>query len=215
MDGLSPLRKGFDPAAYALSLPIGVGGRPGAAARFKQLVESEGRSSWLPPVNYDPARLTTLAMTGVTALVRATAFAMEQTRHHLSGSGYRPLAAGSRPDPYQQRGALRPGLPLPQPSAGRCALLQRRPLYRPAGNDRHRYRRADRRSFPGLGRRGHATTPWICTTSTAGPITAAGRTWRKAARRCWSSITAIAWPSSAATPRAADLPRPAPGARAR
>jgi poly-gamma-glutamate synthesis protein (capsule biosynthesis protein) len=32
----------------------------------------------LPPANWDPARLTTLAMTGVTALVRATAFTMRR-----------------------------------------------------------------------------------------------------------------------------------------
>ncbi|GAB4582146.1 MAG: hypothetical protein Fur0022_49030 [Anaerolineales bacterium] len=55
VDGQSPLRKGFDPAAYPLTALVR------AAAP-----------------NYDPGKLTVVAMTGVTALVRATAFAMEQ-----------------------------------------------------------------------------------------------------------------------------------------
>ncbi|MEN8172806.1 MAG: CapA family protein [Chloroflexota bacterium] len=64
VDGISPIQKGFIPSDYALTMPISViGGAPG----------------WLqiPNSNRDPDKLTTLAMTGVTALVRATAFTME------------------------------------------------------------------------------------------------------------------------------------------
>ena len=70
VDGQSPLRKDFDPTLYPLIIPI-------------SLVTGSGQpvhapTSWLPASNRDPSRLTTLAMTGVTALVRATAFTMEQ-----------------------------------------------------------------------------------------------------------------------------------------
>ena len=67
VDGLSPLRREFDPAAYALAVPISLqGGQlPGAAA------------DWLPATNRDPAKLTVVALTGVTALVRGTASLME------------------------------------------------------------------------------------------------------------------------------------------
>ncbi len=64
LDGNSPLRNDFDAATYPLM------------ARFTL------QSSNLPPLNFptinrDPAKLTTLLMTGVTALVRATANKME------------------------------------------------------------------------------------------------------------------------------------------
>lgn len=66
VDGQSPLRKDFDPAAYSLTVPVVVESRrqPGALV--------------VPASNRDPGRLTTVALTGVTALVRATAFTMEQ-----------------------------------------------------------------------------------------------------------------------------------------
>ena len=69
VDGQSPLRKDFDPAAYPLVAPISLSGGAGA---------SPTDTAWILASNRDPNRLTTLAMTGVTALVRATAFTMEQ-----------------------------------------------------------------------------------------------------------------------------------------
>ena len=65
IDGLSPIQKDFDPDDYGLTLPISLIGqapiKPGT-----------------PSGNRDPGKMTTLLMTGVTALVRATAFTMEQ-----------------------------------------------------------------------------------------------------------------------------------------
>ena len=55
IDGRSPIRKNFDPDSYPLTVPV-----------------TSVRST-----NYDPSRLTTVIMTGVTALVRATAVTME------------------------------------------------------------------------------------------------------------------------------------------
>jgi hypothetical protein len=71
IDGQSPLRKEFDANSYALSVPITIQGDP-------QLVAVLLENSNLPASNRDPNLLTTVALTGVTALVRATAFTMER-----------------------------------------------------------------------------------------------------------------------------------------
>ncbi len=65
IDGISPIRKDFDITDYELAIPISM---TGAAPELPQL----------PASNRDPGKMTVLAMTGVTALVRATAFTMEQ-----------------------------------------------------------------------------------------------------------------------------------------
>ncbi len=66
IDGISPLHKDFNLTSYELTIPISLrGGTP-----------PEGLV--IPESNRDPNKLTVVAMTGVTALVRATAFAMEQ-----------------------------------------------------------------------------------------------------------------------------------------
>ncbi|PWH13671.1 MAG: hypothetical protein DDG60_09900 [Anaerolineae bacterium] len=67
LDGVSPLRKEFSPASYPLKVTFGLSG-----ADFS-----------LPSTNRDPNRLVTLLMSGVTALVRATALKME-----LNGNTY-------------------------------------------------------------------------------------------------------------------------------
>jgi poly-gamma-glutamate synthesis protein (capsule biosynthesis protein) len=65
IDGISPIQKHFDPQEYTLTVPISLTGnapvKPG-----------------IPLGNRDPEKLTVLVMTGVTALVRATAFTMER-----------------------------------------------------------------------------------------------------------------------------------------
>jgi poly-gamma-glutamate synthesis protein (capsule biosynthesis protein) len=71
IDGQSPVRKNFDISAYPLVIP------------FTLQTSTSLRSLNLPSSNYDPSKLTTVVMTGVTALVRATAFTME-----LKGSTY-------------------------------------------------------------------------------------------------------------------------------
>jgi poly-gamma-glutamate synthesis protein (capsule biosynthesis protein) len=74
VDGQSPLHKDFDPAAYPLSVPVSLLGEQSLA----EVVTSVYGAAMLPASNRDPQRLTVLAMTGVTALVRATAYAMER-----------------------------------------------------------------------------------------------------------------------------------------
>lgn len=67
VDGQSPVRKEFDLQAYTLSVPVSLDGDPGLVSKVK--LE-------LPASNRDPNKLTTLVMTGVTALVRGTSNTM-------------------------------------------------------------------------------------------------------------------------------------------
>ncbi|MBP6473352.1 MAG: CapA family protein [Chloroflexi bacterium] len=71
LDGISPLDKAFDPAGYPLTVPFGVSGAETAVNSFL--------AAWNQPTsNYQPDKFTRIALTGVTALVRATAYNMEQ-----------------------------------------------------------------------------------------------------------------------------------------
>jgi hypothetical protein len=70
VDGQSPLAKTFDPGVYGLAVSFGLHGEGPEAGPL--------RADWLgPSTNRDPARLTRVAMSGVTALGRATAYQME------------------------------------------------------------------------------------------------------------------------------------------
>jgi hypothetical protein len=71
VDGLSPIHKDFDPANYQLKIPISLNGNPELVALIKSNFE-------IQVTNLDPHKMTIVAMTGVTALVRATAYEMEQ-----------------------------------------------------------------------------------------------------------------------------------------
>ena len=71
IDGQSPIRKNFDISSYPLVLNI----------------DSENTES----SNYDPSKLTTVIMTGVTALVRATAYTMELKSVTYPGERVRDL----------------------------------------------------------------------------------------------------------------------------
>ena len=78
VDGQSPLRKEFDPAKYPLAVPISLNGDPTLAAAIYSLHGPQSSAPLAPTSNRDPGKLTTVVMTGVTALVRATAYTMEQ-----------------------------------------------------------------------------------------------------------------------------------------
>ena len=71
VDGISPLHKDFVLDNYRLTIPISLNSDPNRLA----LIES---NFMIPPSNRDAQKLTLVAMTGVTALVRATAFTMER-----------------------------------------------------------------------------------------------------------------------------------------
>jgi poly-gamma-glutamate synthesis protein (capsule biosynthesis protein) len=76
IDGISPLHKDFDLNAYPLKIPISISGDP-------DLIELVNKNFPIPFSNRDPNKFTIVAMTGVTALVRATAYTME-----LQGNTY-------------------------------------------------------------------------------------------------------------------------------
>ncbi|HEY9087799.1 MAG TPA: CapA family protein [Anaerolineaceae bacterium] len=68
VDDQSPIDKGFDADAYPLTIRFGLSEtEPGSAAKIV-----------LPATNRDPEKMTVILMTGVTALVRATAVKMEK-----------------------------------------------------------------------------------------------------------------------------------------
>ena len=72
--GSSPLEKDFDPNAFPLTFKFVLTLAQADASEnpdLQSLIES------LPLTNRDPGKMTTLVMTGVTALVRATAYKME------------------------------------------------------------------------------------------------------------------------------------------
>jgi poly-gamma-glutamate synthesis protein (capsule biosynthesis protein) len=70
VDGLSPVRKDFNASDYALAVPISISGDQRYVSLYSQGI--------VPGGNRDAGKLTTLMMTGVTALVRATAWTMER-----------------------------------------------------------------------------------------------------------------------------------------
>ena len=70
LDGQSPIRKDFNRDEYPLIASFGISGDPEVAEQVSGTLD-------LPFSNYDPNKLTTLVMTGVTALTRATAWKME------------------------------------------------------------------------------------------------------------------------------------------
>lgn len=80
IDGQSPVRKDFDPLNYELTIPFSVAG--------EGLIQPDRIGLLL--TNRDSSKLTTVDMTGVTAMVRATAYAME-----LEGVTYPALDIGS------------------------------------------------------------------------------------------------------------------------
>ena len=67
IDEQSPIRRNFDLTSYPLAVNL----------ILQSQSETQPSVVNLPPPNYDPSKLTTVIMTGVTALVRATALTME------------------------------------------------------------------------------------------------------------------------------------------
>ena len=74
VDGLSPIHKDFDLENYRLKIPISLN-TPNGSPELVALIKNNFA---IPSSNLDPQKMTILAMTGVTALVRATAYEMEQ-----------------------------------------------------------------------------------------------------------------------------------------
>ena len=74
----SPIWKTFDIAKYGLSVPIGLNGDPTLVAEAWRRFGPETAAPLAPAANRDAHKLTTVILTGVTALVRATAYEMNR-----------------------------------------------------------------------------------------------------------------------------------------
>ena len=98
MDGQSPLHKEFSFETYPLTAPVSLLGDP---LLVEAVVQVYG-STLIPASNRDPQRLTVLAMTGVTALVRSTAAAMECQGINYPAGDIAAWLRERRPDPCQQ-----------------------------------------------------------------------------------------------------------------
>ncbi len=78
LDGQSPLQKEFNSANYPLNIPFSLVGDRLAVFGVQERFEKIQGVSSLPLINRDPDKLTTVMLTGVTALVRGTALMMER-----------------------------------------------------------------------------------------------------------------------------------------
>ena len=72
VDGISPIHRNVNLANYRLNIPISLNSDPDRAALIRSNFS-------IPPSNLDPQKMTTVVVTGVTALVRATAHTMERS----------------------------------------------------------------------------------------------------------------------------------------
>ena len=78
VNDLSPIHKDFNPTEYILNIPFSLLGDRSTLEELFIYIEEEKDSDVLFPLsNYHADRLTTVVMTGVTALVRGTAYIME------------------------------------------------------------------------------------------------------------------------------------------
>jgi hypothetical protein len=108
MDGMSPISNGFDPAVYPLRVGFSWQGEPAAT--------SFALDQWQGPFsNRDVDRLTTVAMTGVTALGRATAYQMEIQGITTPADVVGPILAGADVTHISHEVPFAPDCPFPNP----------------------------------------------------------------------------------------------------
>lgn len=78
VDGQNPLHKDFQPVPYPLTVTLGLEGDPSLLGVLNRCCGAASDHPLLPPTNRSPSKMTTVALTGVTALVRGTAALMGQ-----------------------------------------------------------------------------------------------------------------------------------------
>ena len=120
IDGISPLDDDFDPSEYLLSLPIGV--RLGTTDRE---IDSETLRALLPESNYKPELLTSLIMTGVTAMARDTAFVMSTEGALYPGTNIRNVMRAADLTHISNEVSFFEDCPFPDPDYEGFHFLQR------------------------------------------------------------------------------------------
>jgi len=108
VDGQSPIRKDFDQSKYPLIVNFEL--------RSSAVIQPSSFS--LYPSNYDPSKLTTIIMTGVTALVRATAVTMELKGSLYPGEKMRDVFREADIMHVSNEIPFFTGCPYPKPQAG-------------------------------------------------------------------------------------------------
>lgn len=78
IDGQSPIWKDFDAESYSLSVPIGLSGDPTLIEQALPRFGGDGDVPIVVASNRDADKLTTVILTGVTALVRSTEWEMNR-----------------------------------------------------------------------------------------------------------------------------------------
>ena len=89
IDGFSPIHKDFNPSDYLLNIPFSFLGDQAELERLLSHVMEDENAGEYPLSNRHSDRLTTVVMTGVTALVRGTAYVMDS-----SGNTYPAIDIG-------------------------------------------------------------------------------------------------------------------------
>ncbi len=106
VDGQSPIRKGFDTSKYPLTVD------------FSLQTSATIDPASLTLSNYDSSKLTTIIMTGVTALVRATAVTMELKGSLYPGEKMRDIFREADIMHVSNEIPFFTGCPYPKPQAG-------------------------------------------------------------------------------------------------
>jgi poly-gamma-glutamate synthesis protein (capsule biosynthesis protein) len=111
IDGQSPIRKEFDAEKYPLKASFGLvcGGPCPELAK-------------LPASNRDPQKMATVVMTGVTALVRATAYKMELNGVNYPAEGIRDWLTGADIAHISNEIPFAKGCPYPKASSTRLVF---------------------------------------------------------------------------------------------
>ncbi len=103
IDGQSPIHKDFDPSEYPLTVPFSL------LSDINVLPNELG----IPSTNRDSSKLTTVAMTGVTAMVRATAYKMEVNGVTYPAEDIGPILADADITHISNEIPFSPDCPLP------------------------------------------------------------------------------------------------------
>ena len=116
LGGQSPIHNDFQPELYPLKTYFGWDGTPQALQALERGMDV-GQVAQLAG-NRDPSRMTVLVMTGVTALVRATAVRMEEKGMTYPGQDIRDWLVNADLTHISNEVSFSPECPDPNPSPG-------------------------------------------------------------------------------------------------
>ncbi len=117
VDGNSPISVNYDPASYALKLPLGWMGEETSVAQLEAL--------WPEPLtNRHDDQITHITMTGPSGLSRAVADRMEKYGYQYPGEEIAPLMQAADIAHMSHENAFAPDCPDPTPTGGTTFCAQ-------------------------------------------------------------------------------------------